>query len=290
MLRSLDDRLVPPAARAAQDLARRSGRAWGAVVAWGRRQVARLLALPARLHRSTVVLIAAAGAVLLSGVGALLAYPGPGPAYPIDPTATASLGPAAGEPVATYAARAAGRLSRLTESAPDAPAYALVDLTGYWTPQQVAGLVGSLTLRLVYVHVPVAGLPTEVYPIAVTGPGSLGSGLTELSRRSRLAATEEMQVLGLPGSKLPAVLVKAIRLRATALAREAVGFGPDCRCVFALVVRGTVRSLARLARRPVARVVDPAPPDVGFAGLAFQWVLPETSGRFPPGGLPAAPA
>jgi hypothetical protein len=289
VLRALDDRFVPLAGRALLRPVRRGGALRTRLASWAWAQVVRLRAVPGRLRRSTVVLVASTVAVLLSAVGALLAYPGAGPAYPIDPSATASLGPRTGEPVAVYGAAASGRLERLAADSPAAPAYALVDLTRYLTPEQVDALVGGMSMRLAYVQVPDPGLPTEVYPIAVAGPASLAAGLSALAKRSRLAATEEVDVLHLPGSDLPPALVKAIRRRVAALLVEAAAFGPGCRCVFAFVLRGRVAALARLARRPAVRIVDVAPPDVGFAGLAFQWVLPQTRGAFPPGGLPYQP-
>lgn len=289
MLRAFDDRLVPLAGRALLRLVRRGGALGSRLASWTGAQVVRLRAVPGRLRRSTVVLAGSAFAVLLSGVGALLAYPGASPAYPIDPSATASLGPRTGEPVAVYAAAVSRKLARLAAASPAATAYALVDLTSYLTPEQVDALAGGMAIRLAYVQVPDPGLPTEVYPVAVAGPASLAAGLSALAERSRLAATEELDVLHLPGSNLPPVLVKAIRRRAAALLAEAAAFGPGCRCVFAFVLRGRVASLARLARRPAVRIVDVGQPDVGFAGLAFQWVLPQTRGAFPPGGLPYQP-
>lgn len=255
-LARLDDRVLPVLARA---LAR--------LVGWRRARAAALAA-------------AVAAAVILGGAGVWLTGSSAPAPVSVDPSGIAVLGPATGESLQAYAQQASSRLAAMLR-AHDPSTYAVIDFAGYETAGQVAVATHGLLLPLAYVRARVPGVATAVYPVRVAGAAELPAELTALAARSRVEAIDEGQVAKLPGAVLPAGKAAVLRARIAGLRAEAAVFGPNCGCVFAVIVYGSPSALTRLAREPSVRFVDPAPSYVGFAGLAVQWVLPETTGRFP---------
>lgn len=236
------------------------------------RVAARPWALPALLVASGVAMVAAAG-IWVGGANSSASASDAAPN-------TAVLGPATGESLAVYQRAAASRLAAMV-SANDPSTYALVDFTSYETPDQVAVLTKGLLLPLAYVRAQVAGVATSVYPVRVSGASELASVLTALAKRSRVEAIDEGEVASLPGAKIPAAKAAALRARISGFEAEARVFAPGCACIFAAVVYGSPAQLLGLAHESGVRVVDPAPSYVPFDGLAVQWLLPQTTGRFP---------
>jgi hypothetical protein len=241
--------------------------------------------------------LAVAGVVLgLAVVSVIVAESGR--SHPLDiADRSARVGVSDGDWIPGYLDASRERLARLALAAPDVPVYALVSLSRYLTPDQVAALVRTT--------------------VATTAGDSSGQ-LTTVSAKARAQIPgRQTELVTLPANRVPDDLVAAMAIVATQKDAEAARYdaraggaagSPDaisaqidreeaqqyrqkCACIYALVVRGVPAALSRMADQPETRAVDPAPQVVNPSATTFAAPLPEQSERVTPPedvSLPAA--
>lgn len=183
------------------------------------------------------------------------------------------LGPEAGEPVVDYLRRAGASLP----AGSSGPAWALVQLQGYLTPEPAAELTQGVRLSRVILRVPLRRVQTALVTRDVAGQRPVAE-LTEAllaAARNRLAASRSQ-----PGARRSAVA-----------AAEAAQLHDGCACVLALLVLGDGKTLRMVAARPGVRAVHAAAPDTSIQDVAISALLPEqadVAGPVPDDG-PVAP-
>lgn len=187
---------------------------------------------------------------------------------PVTATTTpgAPLGPASGEPVADYTARAAADLLAVGDAE---PRWALVSPAAELAPAAAAALVAGLRTSRVLLRVPVERVQTPLDILEVADQGDLA---TELAERARLAGGRQVALAQLGAGRAAAVAQLAgTRLEAA------------CACVVGLVVRGSGEQLRAVAAAPGVRSVHPAPAGTGYGGLSVVPLLPEQVTTASPG-------
>lgn len=169
-------------------------------------------------------------------------------------TDAARLGPAAGEDVTAYLARA-------RDPAPGAgPRLALVTYDAEVPPSAVVLPTGVTASQVVF-RVPLARVQTALRREDVPT-----TGVADAVAAVQLRAAGE--------ARADAAAAPPGRARDVAAAEAALLAG-RCACVLALVVRGDLAALAPLATAPGVRVVEVAPPGASTARLAVSPLLPE---------------
>jgi hypothetical protein len=266
----------------------------GRARAVGRRRSGVLGAVPAAVEREPA-LTGSIAVVLVAGI--LLAVVGEqpaetrhenAPAVPATPV-VATIGPAPGAQVAGYLRTAADDLQSLVTGGTGDPTYAVVDLRRALTPQRVRAAFRGTAVVRAYLQVrstpstQVRSVPLQSLDGLVEGMGQVAqvakataSSYTALlqSFHPRTNADREARHRYLAARR--AALVEARRLRRPRA----------CSCVFALVVRATPAGLTELQRRPIVRVVDPAPPTVPLTALTVRPLEPSSTDVVPRPSLP----
>jgi hypothetical protein len=174
------------------------------------------------------------------------------------------LGPAAGETVAGYLARA-----RVVPPGPPGPRPALVELTGELDVPAAAALLAGVTPRSVVFRVPLPRVQTALREVPLDPDVDPPTAL-------RLA---EATAANRAGEQARTSAGRAAAVAATESARLSAG----CACVVALVVDldpAAPGVLDALATRPGVRTVEVAPP--GARSLAVSPLLPEQDGTVGP--------
>jgi hypothetical protein len=232
--------------------------------------------------------LAVAGVVLGLAVASIIVAQS-NQSHPLNiPDRSARVGVTDGDWIPDYLAAGRDRLSRLALAAPDVPVYALVSLSKYLTPDQVATLVrtavattsgnssGQLTTVYAKARALIPGRQTEVVTLSANRvPDDLVATLANLAAgKDAEAARYDAQAAGAANS--PATISAQIDRE------EARQYRQKCACIYALVVKGVPAALARLADQPETRVVDPAPQVVDPSSTAFLPPLPEQSERVTP--------
>ena len=281
LLNRLDERIIPGLGRAL----RRSGRAAVASAGLGGRR-GRFAAAALRRHSvaiAAVVLLAIAAVLITLTGGDQKAAVRPKVSTVVPPLTGQQLGPVAGTTVASYLDAAALRRQQLSSLPATQPVTAVVDLTGYLTPQAIGALLAShhtVTLVRGFARVP----PPAAAPIHVLTADS-GAALSRgLSAAQSAAATAERQyaLYRTLERRHPSVRLQvAIRVNASRAARARVdqhGLSPSCGCVFAVVVTGPVGDIEKLANLVDVRVLDPAPVTSSLQQLAVVPLEPQVTG------------
>ncbi|GLZ47357.1 hypothetical protein Acsp06_35420 [Actinomycetospora sp. NBRC 106375] len=192
---------------------------------------------------------------------------GPGDGGIPGSTDAARLGPAPGETVAGYLARA-----RVVPPAPPGPRPALVELTAELDVGGAAALAGvpGVRPRAAVFRVPLPRVQTALRQITLDGSVDPATGL-------RLA---EAQAANRAGEQARTSTGRAAAVATTESARLSAG----CACVVALVVEIDPVTVPTLLSRPDVRAVEVAPADARMGSLAVSPLLPEQvdDGRDPP--------
>jgi hypothetical protein len=202
----------------------------------------------------------------------------------------ATIGPAPGTRVQDYLDRAEADLRHLATVAAGRPAYAVVALDRYLTPDQArAALTGTRVVRA-YVRVP-SPLPTIYHSLNLASLSELEAemrGAAGTARETAASFTALLQALGPGGSDKLVRRAYRGNLRAARLEARFLDRPAHCRCVFAVVVRAAEPVLAELAGRPEVRVVDPAPAAVSLPSITVFPLEPQVTTVVPrdraPGG------
>jgi hypothetical protein len=121
--------------------------------------------------------------------------------------------------------------------------------------------------------------------VLLTSPTTdLSAGLTEATQRaSDIALRYERELsrsITNPSAKLQARVAAGAGQAAQARI-DATGLGPNCACVFALVVSGPVAQLQDLAHQDAVRILDPAPVHAGLASLMIVPLEPQVTDIVP---------
>lgn len=304
-VRGLDDEVLPSLAVRARRLADRSAALTAPVRGRDpRAELDRLVervrlavveadrAARARLGtRLTAAVATGLAAVLVAGAALAVTGNGAAPSTVPVPLPTSSyaysqpalvegrVGPVPGTLVSEYLTVARAGLTVRLATDPDAPAYAIVDLTRYATPADAAGiLAGRVRAVRVLARVPRPDVQTSllVAPVS-TLPGDIATAYAAQAGRKKAEAVALQQV----ANRLPeGDADRRATEQAAAVARaEAVAWQDGCACVYAFVVQAPVRDLADLARAAGVRAVDVAPPGRPLGEIRFTGLLPEQTDR-----------
>ncbi len=283
LLRRLDERLVP----AIGQLLRGTGRAASAgAEAAGR--PGRMLARGVRRFGVSIaaVILVAAAALLITLTGGDERSPvRPNPSSVVPPLSGQRLGPVAGSSVSSYLNAAKGRFQQLDALPASQPVTAIVDLTGYLTPQAVTAslLRPGLRIRDAFARVPTVA-NAAIHTLAVASARDLASSLSAARAAAQAVVKQYRGELAAesrrPSSTLESQISAAAGLAAQA-GVDARGLGPTCGCVFALVVSGPVGQLSSLAASSDVRVLDPAPPATPLSQLMVVPLEPQVTGTVP---------
>jgi hypothetical protein len=188
-----------------------------------------------------------------------------------------------GDSVPAYLELSAARLAALAADDPEQVVYALVSLTRYLTPDEVASLLAAspgITSVTAHGRVPLPRRQTQLVTLqAIRLPQDLVASMAEVADRK--AADAEYYAARAEEETDPAL--REIYLTNEELARaEAAAYREACACVYGLVVRGAAATLARLAAAVDVRAVDPAPDVADPRGAVFAPPLPEQIDRVTP--------
>ncbi|HEX5740773.1 MAG TPA: hypothetical protein VFY17_04370, partial [Pilimelia sp.] len=147
-------------------------------------------------------------------------------------------------------------------------------------------LATGLSVSAVFVRVPLPGADTRVVKIdAFRVPEDVVAGMDQVAVRFDGEVLDYEELL----SRMTGTDDRTRRLRASYLAQraragaEAAALRASCSCVYALVVRGSAGSLARVARRSELRIVDAAPEVRRLDRTVFLPPLPEHRSTTSPG-------
>ncbi|MFZ2176071.1 MAG: hypothetical protein WAW17_18930 [Rhodococcus sp. (in: high G+C Gram-positive bacteria)] len=173
------------------------------------------------------------------------------------PVATDALGPANGEVVADYLARAAGGLIGGTDATDTDPRWALVSFTDPVTIDAVAALPGGPRVSQVLLRVPLDRVQTPLVAVAV--PDN-----QEALRRAPAVAAGRLQATA-PGGD------RAARIASVSADRLLAG----CACVVGVVVRAVPDQLREIAAGPLVRAVEALPRDATAGRVSVTPLLPE---------------
>lgn len=219
----------------------------------------------------------------------------------------ATVGPFPNEDVASYLAAAQASLMQAAAQSPSQQLYAIADFEAARTPEEAAVALPGVTPELIFVRVRVTGakqtFPSESeqfsgYPAlkaALTVHNLPGDALADyLSLASALerAATDNTTFANSIGANATAddLAQKAAQLKdARHYRAEAAAFRSGCACVYAVVVRGSARTLLDILDSGKVRVIDPASPGVALREIRWTPLLPETTRRQPAATATGAP-
>jgi hypothetical protein len=234
---------------------------------------------------AAVILIAVAAALIVLTGGDRRSAVRPKPSTVVPAPADQRLGPTPGMSVAPYLAAARLRLQQLRALPAQQRVTALIDLTGYLTPQAVAASFSppEVTIQTVFATVPTAR-GAAIHTLTTKSAADIAPALTAarlaartVVHRYRLELLAETQH---PSPPLEAA-ISAGRIRVAEAVVDARGLGPTCGCVFSLLVNGPVGRLLPLADLPDVRVLDPAPPSSRLDQLMVVPLEPQVTGIVP---------
>ncbi len=281
-LRAIDDRYLPRAARRLHALL-----AWAAGVGGSAAAGARtgFDVLRTRPQVSAPLLVAA----VVAGVAVAVlghhdsAAPQHSSVVPPGGFNYTTLGPAPGQPVSQYLQQARTRLSQVAKGGPDATTVAIVDLTGYRTPQDVIRLFTGEKVTQVHFRARVPGVTTRPHVAAVSGTDQVPSVLDRSGQVEASTAASLLRYAGTLPTTAPALTQQRnLLLQQAEVARaESVRLTATCPCVFAVVVQAPVRQLQAVAARPGVRLVDPAPAGSAPGSVGFVPLAPEVTTTVP---------
>jgi hypothetical protein len=222
-------------------------------------------------HPLTLVALVALGAVVVT----LAVRAGPAPPEPLPVDALPPrVGVSDGDRVAVYTETARTELDAIAGSD---PTYALITLTTYLAPAEVADLLraGDGELRPVFAlaRVPLPRRQTEIVRLAAQRvPDDVLAAMGEIAARKEHDARVATQRAGQEADPER----RSLALSLGELSRsEAASYAAGCACVFALVVFADHTALAALATHDRVRVVDPAPEVTDVSRAVFVAPLPE---------------
>jgi hypothetical protein len=214
-----------------------------------------------------MIVLSTAAALLLPGVsGQPVVEPvtsGPPPgggraaAPPPADTPAVTIGPLAGDSTAAYIGIADRELTQQAEAAPDAELLAVVDLSGFRSPQALHALLSDYRVTQVFFTVP--GGSGAVYHAAVRDP--LADVLAAFDARAAGAA-----------GRAATTADEATRKRDQS---EATALRAHCDCAFAAVIRTPAVRLIELRANPAVRVIDAAPPGTVESTVRFIPLAPD---------------
>lgn len=282
-LARLDDHAVPALAAGLRTLGRAGRRLAGATGPAGRW-------LSGFSRRQPTIVVAAVSVVVAA---VLLGITGgdrtravrPVASSVVPPLTSDALGPTPGMTVAAYLQQAGLRRQQLAALPPGQRLAAVVDLTGYLTPQAVAASFSppEVTIQTVFATVPTAR-GAAIHTLTTKSAADIAPALTAarlaartVVHRYRLELLAETQH---PSPPLEAA-ISAGRIRVAEAVVDARGLGPTCGCVFSLLVNGPVGRLLPLADLPDVRVLDPAPPSSRLDQLMVVPLEPQVTGIVP---------
>ncbi|HEY2791343.1 MAG TPA: hypothetical protein VGJ28_03245 [Micromonosporaceae bacterium] len=229
--------------------------------------IAKVLARLGRGARRPRILQALAVVISLTVVLVAVYAAGRQPARAIVSTGTTvRLGVADGGSIPQYVADSKARLAQLvngSESERDQSYFALVSMSAYLTPDQLAATVTGLGLQItnVIMRVP-SDYQTEIINVyAPDVPRDVQRAMQATAeRKQRAVADDQTLEAGVTGSSLTDRTLRAQYRQEVTVARlEERGYRSLCACVYAVVVHANPAALAQLALRKNVRVVDPAP-------------------------------
>ena len=244
---------------------------------------------PLRLRLATGLAAAAAGALLI----AVIWTAGPDPGTGGGAGDVVLVGVVEGQSVPGYLDSSRGELAALVRaSVAPGETWALVSLSAYVPPDQLASMLGGATVAQVYARAPLGVARTEVVRIpAYRLPDDVVAGmLSAAAGRERERADYAQLSRGLTGDNPNDMRLRRAYADAAAVAgAEATAYRERCSCVFAAVVRGGPAALDRIAERAEVRVVDPAPEVRSLEQAEFRPPLPEQRTTVPVETRPAVP-
>lgn len=283
-LADLDERALPVVAnalrgigRAARAVAGPDGTVGRRVAPWVRRDP--VIAIALGCVAFAAILIAVTG-----GDNHGVARP---PGY-VGPRLTGGhlLGPVVGGSVASYESEASQRRQSLDQLAASQPLSAVVDFTGYLTPQDVAELLTKtpgLTVLRGFAAVP-PPQHADVHVLVTSEQADLSTQLSAAQQSASAIALQYERELDRsithPSTRLQAK-VEAGAARAASARVDAAGLGPSCGCVFAVVVSGPVGQLQQLAGASSVRILDPAPVAATLSSLMIVPLEPQVTDTVP---------
>ncbi|BCB73912.1 hypothetical protein GCM10022251_12690 [Phytohabitans flavus] len=254
LLRRLDSRLLPPLARAMSRLAQ--GRL--------------------RMRVLTAVALISSSAVLLTAVWAAdRGQPGG------DPTVgeVVRVGVGDGQSIPRYVASSREELAQLVATPPStADTYALVTLTQYLAPEQLAPVLGEVRVAQVFGRVPLPDAQTQIVHIpAVRIPGDVIDGMAQVATRKEAEAAEYRKLSGTMSGdgERERQMRQVYDSGAAVAAAEATAYRAGCHCVYAAVIRATPSAMEKVSARSEVRAVDPAPEVSRLDRAVFLPPLPE---------------
>jgi hypothetical protein len=196
------------------------------------------------------------------------------------------LGPVTGNSVSSYEAQATLRRHSLNQLAQSQQLNAVVDLGRYLTPQAVDQLLSKtpgIAVRRGFARVP-PPQDADVHVLLPTTQVDLSGALTAaVQTASQIALRYEREIsrsITNPSPRLQARLAAGAAQAAQARI-DANGLGPQCACVFALVVTGPVGQLQDLAGQGAVRILDPAPVGASLSSLMIVPLEPQVTDTVP---------
>jgi hypothetical protein len=256
VLRRIDDRVLPPLARAMARL--------------GRGHTRLRLLTGAAVASATAVLVAAAWAVDQRPAG--------------DPTVgdVVKVGVVDGQSIPGYLASSRTELTRLLSApptgSPGGETYALVTLSAYLAPNRLTPILGGVSVSAIYARVPLANTQTSIERVsAYRIPDDVVSGMRRVAAdKEKEAADYRALDRTLTGDGERERALRAVyESGARVAAAEATAYRSRCACVYAAVVRAAPAALDRVARHREVRAVDPAPEVRRLDRAVFLPPLPE---------------
>lgn len=244
-------------------------------------------------HRAIVGVLAVV--VGLGVIAAALASTHPFRPAPAPVTRSVTkVGPVEGTAIPAYVADSQRELAGLARAG-GKPVYALVSLTGYGTPAQVAVLTEGYPVSKVYFRVPLMGVQTEIRSADVANLRRDVEGRMRIAaaQAERTAKESDSQAALLTGTSAPERQLRAFYAQSARLLRVQAGqYRSLCACVYSLVVKATPQALTLLGQRAGIRAVDPAPEISALDRAVFLPLLPEQRDVVRPpadSGLPPLP-
>lgn len=211
----------------------------------------------------------------------------PVPAAPEDAGAdgpdAALVGPDPDDDPEEYVERRFAELSLLAEDHPDVAVPAIASFDAYLTPAQAASLLDGLAVEVYAtryrLRAPDATFAEDTQPLARGQVGVVGDVeaalLPALEREAQEARAHAAELERMAATTDDPEFSDTFRQDREALLAAAAAAGPECRCVYAVLLEGTHLELAELAVRAGVRLVDPAPAGTTPAGVIFLALAPD---------------
>lgn len=255
LLQQLDQRLLPPLARA----------------------LTRLGHGPVRLRVLTGAALVSSVAVLVTAVWAADRRP-QGDLTVGDVT---RVGVLEGESIPGYVQSSRSELAAMVAAPPlgtDGETYALVTLSAYLAPDRLAPVLTGVSVSEVFSRVPLPDTQTQIVRIpAFRLPDDVVANMLQVAeRKDREARDYQERGAALTGDGDEVDRLRALYDSGARVAEaEATAYRSRCSCLYAAVVRAAPADLQRVAGRPEVRAVDPAPEVQRLDRAVFSPPLPE---------------